>query len=385
MDLQLLILVFVLLFAGAVYVRQIVQFIQGLPKITPGSNSRPFSVVVLVPARNEESRIGKCITSLLRQDYPEDQYKVIVIDDQSTDRTAETVRTLAQQYPGRVSLLSVLQRHERVSPKINALRYGIRESKSDLIFTTDADCELPPQWISSSVKLFEDNVGVVTGVTLFRNDTGTPRSLFGIQFLDFLSQTACAAGAIGNDKVNNCNGSNMAFRRSVYESIGGYDSLDHLNSGDDSLLAQKIAGTGRWKVRFNLDRLSYVVTTPVSTWKEFLHQRMRWAAQTASYRRDTLFFLICSFVYYLALSITLAGSFFHAAFLVLFLTAFIPKLFVDFLILKKFTSLSCTKFLMRYYPSAALIHIPVVLIAVLGGYFGRFDWKGRVTERRSTS
>ncbi len=374
-------LTFVLLITGFVYVRQILEFRKGLFHILPGSNERKLSVTVLVPARNEEANIGACVSSLLKQEYPHELYEIVVLDDQSTDRTAEIVNALARDSGKRLRLVPIRQKPDAVSPKINALRRGIAATKGELIFTTDGDCVVPPQWISSSVRLFEEHVGVVTGVTLLRNDNNPRHNLFGIQFLDFLSHTACAAGAIGNGKVTNCNGSNMAFRRSAYEEVSGYESLEHLNSGDDSLLAQKIADTGKWDVRFNLDRNSAVLTGPVTTWMDFLRQRMRWAAQTGSYRRDTLTFLVCSFLYYVALVISLFVSIAQPTCLLLFLLAYGPKLIVDYSILKKFTSLSDTEQLLKFYGMAAVIHIPVILIAVLGGYFGEFEWKGRSTTR----
>ncbi len=382
---MLSILALILLATSFVYVNTILEFTRGLLRIPSGTNKRQYSVTVLVPVRNEEANIEACIDSLLRQDYPQEHYRIVVIDDQSTDRTADIVHAIARRFQGRVSLIPVQERTSGVSPKINAFRYGIRASSGEILFTTDGDCVVSPQWISSSMKLFDENVGVVTGVTLFRNNEDTSRALFGVQFLDFLSHTACAAGAIGNGKVNNCNGSNMAFRRSAYEEVGGYDSLEHLNSGDDSLLAQKIAGTGKWKVRFNLDCNSAVTTAPVATWRAFLQQRMRWAAQTGSYRTDTLVFLVSSFIYYTALVIALLRTPFEPVCLLLFLLAYVPKLLIDFHILKKFTVLTRTEYLLRFYAKAALIHIPVVLLAVLGGYFGRFDWKGRATTRSTPS
>ena len=369
---------------GVVYVREITRFIKGLSKLAPGINTQQYSVVVLVPARNEERHIQACVNSLLQQDYPKDKYRIIVIDDQSTDGTAEVVRRLAQEHSKQLALLSATERPAGVSPKINALQYGIRESADDLVFTTDADCQVSSRWISSSMKYFETNVGVVTGTTLYQNSNATPPQLFGIQFLDFLSHTACAAGAIGNGKVNNCNGSNMAFRRSAYDEIGGYGSLAHLNCGDDSLLAQKIAATSRWKVRFSLDKSSFVTTAPASSWSELFHQRMRWASQTADYHPDTLVFLISSFLYYLALTAVFLGSLFHFQWIAFFVIAYVPKLLVDYIILKKFTSFSGTEHLMKFYPEAAVVHIPIILFAVFGGFFGRFKWKDRVTKRRST-
>ncbi len=367
----------------AVYVREILSFYKGLSRHHTGTNTAQPYLTVLVPARNEEDAIGTCTASLLAQDYPANKFEIIVIDDQSTDATAAIVATLCAAHPS-LRLLRVLERPAGVSPKINALQYGINESKGEIIFTTDADCFVEPSWLSTCVRSFEENVGVVTGTTLFQNKQRVSPLLFGIQFLDFLSHTACAAGAIGNASVNNCNGSNMAYRRSAYDQAGGYTALAHLNTGDDSLLAQRIASETAYSVRFVLEASAQVTTYPVATWKGFMLQRMRWAAQTSDYRSDTLLFLISTFIYYVLLLGTGIASLFAGEYFTLFAAGYIPKLSVDFLILHKFTGLTQTRRLMKYFLPAAVIHIPVIFMAVAGGYFGKFEWKGRILERANS-
>jgi len=59
-------------------------------------------ISVLIPARNEEDNIGTCLESLRRQDYP--NYEILVLDDSSTDRTADIVASIAAEDP-RVKLL----------------------------------------------------------------------------------------------------------------------------------------------------------------------------------------------------------------------------------------------------------------------------------------
>ncbi len=379
----LYILAVILAFTCAVYVREILFFYRGLSKHRAGTNTAHPFVSVLVPGRNEEEAIGACVASLLVQDYPKDRFEILVIDDQSTDRTAEIVTALCASHSSQpaLRLLRVLERPAHVSPKINALQYGIDESRGEIIFTTDADCFAQPGWITACVRSFDDNVGVVTGTTVFENKPRTGAMLFGIQFIDFLSHTACAAGAIGNSSVNNCNGSNMAYRRSAYDRAGGYAALAHLNTGDDSLLAQRIAFETPYEVRFVLDPQARITTYPVTTWKGFMLQRMRWAAQTSDYRPDAMLFLVSTFVYYMLLLGTGIASVFDGEFFPLFAAGYLPKLIVDFLIMHKFTAMTGTRPLLKYFLPAAVVHIPVIFMAVAGGYFGKFEWKGRVLER----
>jgi cellulose synthase/poly-beta-1,6-N-acetylglucosamine synthase-like glycosyltransferase len=374
------ILSIILVILGCIYIRQIFLFINGIKKLRKGTVEFFPTITVIVPARNEEKHIGDCVKALLLQDYPKEKFTIVVVDDQSSDNTAEVVGKLAKD-SSRVRLVKVENPSHDISPKINALMLGIAHTTSDIIFTTDADCVAGPQWLSSMMKHFSPDVGIVTGTTTFYNKQQVPPLLFGVQFLDFLSQTACAAGAIGNGEVNNCNGSNMSFRRSAYDAVGGYSSLAHLNSGDDSLLAQQIVSTSQWKIRFAIEPESQVTTFPVEHWKDFLQQRMRWAVQTAHYQPATLTFLVTSFLLYILLFVLTPFS------IVFFLKFPLPvivlcgKFIIDYWILKRFTALTKTSSVLKFFFPAEIFHIPTVLLAVFGGYFGHFEWKGRTLMR----
>jgi cellulose synthase/poly-beta-1,6-N-acetylglucosamine synthase-like glycosyltransferase len=371
---------FVIVVTGALYVRQILFFIRGISRLTSGKSERYHSVVVIVAARNEELHVEECVRSLLRQNYPPDKYRIVVVDDQSTDRTADIVAQLSKDNSN-VRLIPLKARSTDVSPKINALSQGIQQSASDLIFTTDADCVVPPTWISSMVKHFDDNVGVVSGVTLFSKDRRTPPLLYGFQHIDFFSQTACGAGAIGMGAVNNCNGSNMAFRRSSFDEVDRYASIAHVNSGSDSLLAQKIVSTTQWQMRFAYEPETHVTTLPETDWGQLLQQRMRWAGQTPYYSLSTLIFLIASFLFYLLLFLFMPISILHFSLMPVPLLMLAMKLLVDYLIIDKFRKLTRINGIMKYFFIAELIHFPVILIAVFGSLFSSFEWKGRHMER----
>jgi len=371
----------VILLLGAVYAGQIFVFIRGLSRLRRGTNVHQYSVNVIVAARNEELHIEKSVRALLAQDYPSDLYSIIVVDDQSTDNTAQIVGELSGKYPN-VSLLKIQKRPDDVSPIINATNEAIKQSSAEVILTTDADSVVGPGWISGMVRHFHENVGVISGLTLFEDSQGLPRLLFGFQFIDFFSNTACGAGAIGMGAPMNCNGSNMGFRRKAFEEVGGYGSIAQLNSGSDSLLAQKITATGRWMMRFAFEPETHVLTMPVTSWPQLLHQRMRWAGQTSHYQRfSTLLFLVTSFLLYFLLLLFTPVSLFYFPIVPVPIVVLLIKFAVDYLIISKFLTLTKVYGLKRYFLISEIVHVPVILTAVFGSFFGSYEWKGRRMER----
>ncbi len=364
-----------------VYVRQILFFYRGLARLKKGTNTVLYSVTVLVPARNEEKNIETCLNSLINQSYPKEKLAIIVIDDQSTDGTAAIVKKVAARSPFNITLIQPDDRSVIRSPKIRALSYGIQYSPTDIIVTTDADCAASPEWTSSLNSYFEDTVGIVTGLTVYKKDDRLSPVFWGIQFLDFISYTAIAAGAIGMNRVLVSNGSNMAFRRRAFDESGGFETLKHINTGDDSLLAQKIVEKGTWKPRFAFEESAAITTQPVLTWNEVFHQRMRWVGQTAYYPAYMMFFMICTFVMFIGLTLTVPLTFF---FWNIIPWAVILGIFsIDYIAMHRFTRITKTDHVMKYFLPTAVIHIPFVLISTIGGYFFSFKWKERTLKKET--
>lgn len=114
-------------------------------------------VSVVVPAYNEHFNIANCIEALLAQDYPADQLEIIIVDNNSTDDTADIVR----KYP--VTLL-----HERdIQTPAASRNRGIRHAQGEIVAFTDADCIPEPDWLSHMVAPFSDpQVVGVAGVLI---------------------------------------------------------------------------------------------------------------------------------------------------------------------------------------------------------------------------
>ena len=116
----------------------------------------PF-VTIIIPTRNEEIFISKCLDTLLENDYPKDKIEIFVIDGSSTDNTLSIVRAYVALYP----LIKIFSNPGKVFP--SAVNIGIKESHGDLIFIAGAHAQYEKEYISqcvkSSIECQADNVG----------------------------------------------------------------------------------------------------------------------------------------------------------------------------------------------------------------------------------
>lgn len=364
-----------------VYLHRIMFFYRGLSRLITGKNHTVFDVCIIVPARNEERNIRRCLASLTAQTYPHKKFSIIVVDDNSTDNTASRVEEFALTSPVPVFLIHATEFVEVRSPKIRALSHGIQHTPASIIMTTDADCTVPAHWVTSIISHFDDSVGIVTGMTIFEKTTSGSSLFWGMQFLDFISYTSITAGAIGMGRVLISNGSNMAFRRAAFDESGGFEPLLSINTGDDSLLAQSIVRSKKWQARFAFGDDATVTTTPAENISEMFQQRLRWVGQTAYYPPYMLFFMICTFVLFVGLMIALPVSLVTGDVIPWIVVA--VKFTVDFIIMTRFTRITQTRHLLKYFIPTAVIHIPMILISTVGGYFFSFRWKERTMKKES--
>ncbi len=116
-------------------------------------------VSVIIPCRNEEKYIGKCLDSIIANDYPQERLEVLVMDGMSEDRTREIVEKYTKQY----SFVGLLENPKKITPA--AMNTGIKSSKGEIIIKMDAHSIYQKDYISKCVKhLEESGAGNVGGV-----------------------------------------------------------------------------------------------------------------------------------------------------------------------------------------------------------------------------
>ena len=233
------------------------------------------TVAVVVAARDEEARIGRCVDALLAQDYPADRLTVVVADDHSADGTAGVVRQRAAASGGRVRYLRVPDPEGHLRGKAQALHAAITAADADVVLVTDADCAPVPSWARAMTDAFADDaVGIVCGLARIRPRPGHPFDR--VQALDWRLLLGVVSAAAEAGAPATGMGNNMGVRRAAYDAVGGYPALP-FSVTEDFTLVRAIADQTDWRVRFPLDARSVVWTLPADGVAETYGQRRRWA------------------------------------------------------------------------------------------------------------
>jgi chlorobactene glucosyltransferase len=125
----------------------VAYFFWKCPKLRPAQLKEAPLLSVLVPARNEENNIERCLRSLFAQDYP--QLHIVVVDDASTDQTPVILERLAKE-DKRLEVLQGRPLPKGWTGKNNALVHGLSKVKGEFVLFLDADVVLQPGAISAA-------------------------------------------------------------------------------------------------------------------------------------------------------------------------------------------------------------------------------------------
>ncbi len=263
----LLLLFFSILYCLSVFIVSILF----LKKESDTKKNDIRTISVVIAARNEENRISSTLESLLKIKYPEDKYEIIFVDDASSDKTSQ----LIQRYVAKKAnwyLIQVPSKSKTIGGKKAALEKGIDKAKGEIILTTDADCTVTENWISEIAGCFETETSMVVGHSLLQRRKGWLNKL--IRFDNLFSGVMVAAPTKLGFALNSV-GRNMAFRKSAFNKVGGYNTLYHHKSGDDVHLTELFRKTKQGEIKFCFKKDSFTVSKQPDSLRELFHQQIR--------------------------------------------------------------------------------------------------------------
>jgi glycosyltransferase involved in cell wall biosynthesis len=337
------------------------------PNSAPLPASLAPSISAIVPARNEEAVIASCVESLARQ--PEIA-EILVINDQSTDKTAEIVRSLTT----RISHLRLLETQEVPAGwvgKNNAVFLGAQEAKSPWLLFSDADAELEPGAAARALEIAQEKSAALI-------------SFSPVQVTEYWYEKALIpfvycrlAKHFSYDAVNDpaapaaaANGQFLMIQRDAYRLIGGHASVS-AEVLEDVALAKRAKAAG-----FRLWFGSGQGIVRVRMYRSFGAMWQGWKKNLYALVGGTpgaLFRELESTIPWIPVALIVLG----------FKIPIATFLGVGFLLLRQFTyGLEISrnqypfKFIIYYVPAVAL-YAGVLWASYRGHVKGKVEWKGR--------
>jgi cellulose synthase/poly-beta-1,6-N-acetylglucosamine synthase-like glycosyltransferase len=373
MLLTIVTLVFLLLYAALIFFYY-VQW-NKLADYQPKVDAPSVFVSVIVAARNEEHTLPHLLEDLQRQTYPENLFEVIIVNDHSTDGTA----ALAGNFDGRHWQMIVPNGVAEASSKKLAIASGIEKAKGELLVITDADCRVGIEWVETMARFYtEKDASFIAAPVRFTHD----HSLLQVfQVLDFITLQGITAASVAGNVHTMCNGANLAYTRTAFQSVDGFAGIDKVATGDDMLLMHKIWKRDPGRVFYLKSRQAIVSTEPMKTWTEFLQQRKRWASKTLVYD-DLRIILVLGFVllFNLLFFVLFVAAFFNKIYWIHFLVFLVGKTIIEWPFVKTVAAFYGEGKLMRHFSFIQPLHIFYTVFVGLLSQFGKYEWKGRSTR-----
>ena len=335
------------------------------------------SVSIIIPFRNEETNLPALIQCLSKQHYPVTLLEIILVDDHSEDSGYKLIHNLiSDKNLTNFTLLSLTDK-EGISKKA-ALKKGIEYSRGELIITTDADCTMGENWVSSiAARYLSDKRPMISGPVCIVPG----KSFFSkLQSLEFFSLMGAGAGAIGINRPFLANGANLAFTRKLYIELNGY--TDHINytSGDDVFMILKAKQKHHISFLKNEDAIVYTKASP--NLRTFFFQRIRWASKSSGYNDKVALITAFTIFLYSSLIVILFGlGIFNLQFLFFAVGLYFIKLLADFILINNVSRFFHLHKLMWYYLPMQFFYTIYIMLTAFLSLLIPFEWKNRKSRK----
>jgi len=196
------------------------------------------SISIIVCAYNEELLLEKSLNSLINQYYPKEKYEIVIIDDDSKDKTAEISKFFVNEYSQSHNIKYKKIKHGGLSVARNK---GIIETKFDLIAFIDGDAIADKNWLKNIVVPFKDkSIGIVGGLVENLNVESS--------FAKFIHDLHYKQEIPNNKyRLSDIIGTNMAYRRDVFKEKGGFYTIFD-RRGDESTINKIISQDWKYSI-----------------------------------------------------------------------------------------------------------------------------------------
>ena len=242
-------------------------------------------VSIMVPAHNESIVIKKTVLALLNFDYPLERYEIIVINDNSSDNSAQVLCDIQTQYPERKLIVLNTDNVVGGKGKSNALNIALSVASGSVIAIYDADNTPAPDALRILVEnlMADDKLGAVIGKFRTRNRNASLLTRF-VNIETLAYQCMNQAGRFFFFKLCTIPGTNFVIRRSIINQMGGWDTK---------------ALSEDTEISFRIYRMGYYIKfMPLAvTWEQEPQKLKQWFKQRTRWAKGNIYVLIKNFKY----------------------------------------------------------------------------------------
>lgn len=326
-------------------------------------------LTVIIPFKNEEQNIEQVYINLKNQTLDVKYFDIIFINDNSTDKSEEKLSRLIDN-KANFKLISL---NKTVNGKKNAIETGVKNSNSELIVTTDADCFHQIEWLKTILNFYiKFRPKMIIAPVIMVDNSFFER----MQALEFSSLMTSTAGAVGINRPIMCNGANLIYEKKIFTEFS--DAMNKKEvSGDDIFFMHNVKTKYKNDIMFLKSKKAIVFTDSEKSLKLFMRQRLRWASKSKSYKDiDTITSSVLVFSSNLFIVLLLAMSIYKVDNLVFFVSFFLIKFIVDFALI-----ITSAKFNKQYknlitYPFLSLIYpFYISITAITSLIYKSVSWK----------
>ena len=334
---------------------------------------------ILIPFRNEAENLPNLLKTIAKLNYPSELFEIIFVNDASEDNSESIISAAIER--SKFSLKRIQNKRVSNSPKKDAISEAIKNANFEWIVTTDADCELPENWLKTlDAFIQKNNPLMVCGPVIYKSNGSFIENF---QQLDGWSLQTVTIGSFGLGKPMLSNGANLAYKKDAFLNVNGFSGNDHIASGDDIFLLEKIKKAFPKQVHFLKSKDFIVSTKPQQTWKEVINQRIRWASKTSK-QKNIVSILLGMLVFLVNISI-IALPFimlFNSENLLIYTSLLFFKILTDYIILKQAALFFNKEILPWKFLWQPFLYAVIVMLVVLGSFGGNYSWKGRTFKKQ---
>jgi cellulose synthase/poly-beta-1,6-N-acetylglucosamine synthase-like glycosyltransferase len=228
----------------------------------------PIPVSIIIAAKNEERKMVRLINSLKELNYDKGKYEVIIIDDNSSDKTFETATKAIEGFGN----FHIYGAHDKIfEAKKGALAIGIGLASNPYVLITDADCIPLKNWLNYFSQKFHEGYDFVFGITPFYQGKSQVNRT---ACFENLRNSLLTFSAAQLNMPYCASARNFGFRKSSFEMVKGYSNTVETLSGDDDLLLRE-AVKNKLRVKAIFSPGAFVYSDSKKTWQEYFLQRSR--------------------------------------------------------------------------------------------------------------